>query len=289
MNRSLMVGAVAVLIAAVGLMESAFIVPEGLEAIVGGHQSRGLAPGLHFKWPIGQTLQWRDWRPHLFVTSGTDASPYVSVMTFDQKGLELGYAVLWKVTDADLYAEQFATEALAVTAVRVAVNQALSQCCLSQTLGQWLAPQSLNAILNQALNAANAALAGKGLALSQLAITALHVPSNDRDLWLNGMKVRGQTALNKLQVETSTLAVNLKTTVDKKVTQTLVDGKNQANAIRSKADTQATDIYAAAYRKNPEFYEFYTNLKAYQQVFKTRPPVMVVGTDSPFLKSMQGV
>jgi len=289
MNRSLMVSAAAVLIAAVGLMESAFIVPEGLEAFVGGHESRWLAPGLHFKWPIGQTLQWRDLRPHLLVTSGTDALPYVSVMTFDQKGLELGYAVLWKVTDADLYAGQFATEALAVTAIRVAINQALSQCCLSQTLGQWLAPQSLNAIINQALNAANTTLAGKGLGLSQLAITALQVPANDRDLWLNGMKVRGQMALNKLQVETSTLAVNLKTTVDKKVTQTLVDGKNQADSIRSRADAQATDIYAAAYHKNPGFYEFYSNLKAYQQVFKARAPVMVVSTDSPFLKAMNGV
>lgn len=288
MNRALMVGAGAVLLAAVALMESAFIVPEGLEASIKGAHARWLTPGLHFKWPIGQSVQWRDLRPHLLVANGTEASPYVNVMTFDQKGLELGYAVLWRVSDSDLYAAQLTTDALAQSAIRAAVNQALSQCCLSQTLAQWLAPQSLTAILAQALSAANAALASKGLVLSQLSISALQVPASDRDLWLTGMKVRGQTALNTLQVETSTLAMNLKSAVDKKVSQTLVDGKNQAEKIRSQADAQATDIYAAAYRQNPDFYEFYTNLKAYQQVFKTRPPVMVVSTDSPFLKTLHG-
>lgn len=288
MNRSQIWSALILLAVAAGVLESAFIVPEGLQA---AKETRGephwLEPGLHFRWPIGQSLQWRDLRVHLLGANGTDKAPYVRVTTFDQKNLELGYAVLWRIDTPEAYAKAFQTEELATTAIRVLINQALSQCCLSQTLVQWLDPQSLTTITAQALNSAAVILAPQGIHLSQLAITNISVPALERDEWLNGMKLRGQSALNELQMETSTLAAHLQTEVDNKVTQTLIDGKDQAERVRANADAQATDVYAAAYHKNPEFYEFYTNLKAYEQVFKAQKQVVVLSTHSPFLKSME--
>ena len=285
MNRSYWVSGLGVLLAAALIGRSAFIVPEGMSAAKFG-STEWLAPGLHFHWPIGQSLVWRDQRQQLLMADGTDEQPYVKVLTFDQKGLELGYAVLWRIQDQDRYAEHYENNALAQNAIRLAINQALSQCCLSQTLSQWLDPQSLALSVNQALNAANGALAGQGLSLSQLSITAMAVPSTERDLWLDGMKERGQTALTALQSQTATLAANLKASVDHQVSQTLSDGKKQADLLRAEADNHATDIYAAAYHKNPTFYEFYSNLKAYQQVFKARQQVVVLDSQSPFLKSM---
>lgn len=269
-----------------GVALSAFIVPEGMQAQVNA-TSPWLAPGLHWHWP-NQAIRWRDQRQHVLLATGTNDQPYIAVSTFDHQNLQLGYVSLWKVIDPAVFEAKFSDEAAANADVRMVVNQILSQCCLSQTLAQWLKPDSLPGIVDQAMAEANKRLMANGIQVSQLQITALVVPMADRDLWLAGMKSRGQQALDQLQVQTSTLAAQLKAEVDNKVVQTLANAKQQADQWRLKAETQATAVYAQAYNKNPSFYEFYNNLKLYQQVFKSQPPILVLDSNDPFLKSMKG-
>jgi membrane protease subunit HflC len=281
------IGGVVGVIVVAAIASSAFIVPEGRQAaqLTSSKQNPvWLSAGLHFRWPLGHSVVWRDQRQHVLAATGTASEPYVAVTTFDQKSLELGYIALWNVTDFSLFTAEKPTP----SQIRGMINQALSQSSLSQTLAQWLDQSALTAIMLQAVTAANAQLQARGIKLSQLQLTALVVPAIDRNLWLDGMKSRGQNSLNQLQLQTSTLAANLKANVDNKVTQTLSTAKSQAADLHLKADAQATAVYTDAYNKNPGFYEFYTSLQTYQQAFKTRPPVLVLNTDSPFLQAMNG-
>lgn len=269
----------------VGLVASSvFVVPEGMQAKI-RQASAWLSPGLHVRWPF-QKLLWRDQRQQLLVASGSNEQPYLSATTYDHHDLQVGYMALWQVSDMSLYEKQWGDEAAAAAAIRALINQMMSQCCLSQTLAQWLDARNVNTIEQQTLTAVNSALKPKGLRVNQLQVTALIVPSADRDVWLDGMKSRGQGALDQLQVQTSMLAANLRAEVDAKVAQSLATAKQKAEQSRSQADLQATAVYAAAYNKSPAFYEFYTNLQAYRQVFKARPPVLVLNSESPFLKTM---
>jgi membrane protease subunit HflC len=263
---------------------SVFVVPEGMQAKA-SHTSEWLSPGLHLRWPLHK-LSWRDQRQQLLVASGSNEQPYLSATTYDHHDLQVGYMALWQVSDMSLYEKQWSDEAAAAAAIRALINQTMSQCCLSQTLAQWLDQRNVNTTELQALTAVNAALKPKGLRVNQLQVTALIVPAADRDVWLDGMKSRGQAALDQLQVQTSMLAANLRAEVDAKVAQTLATAKQQAEQSRSQADLQATSVYAAAYNQSPAFYEFYTNLQTYRQVFKVRPPVLVLNSESPFLKTM---
>lgn len=263
---------------------SVFIVPESMQAKVRGGAS-WLSPGLHGRWPL-QKLLWRDQRQQLLQASGSNEQPYLSATTYDQHTLQLGYMALWQVADMKVYEQQGSDETTLAAQIRALINQVMSQCCLSQTLAQWLDERSVSSIEQQTLAAVNTALKPKGLRVNQLQITALIVPAADRDVWLDGMKSRGQTALDQLQVQTSLLAANLRATVDAKVAQTLTTAKQQAEQSRSQADVQATAVYAAAYNKSPAFYEFYANLQAYQQVFKARPPALILNSDNPFLKTL---
>jgi membrane protease subunit HflC len=45
------------------------------------------------------------------------------------------------------------------------------------------------------------------------------------------------------------------------------EGTRQATIIRAEADAQATAIYAAAYNRDPEFYDFYRAMQSYLQAF----------------------
>lgn len=287
MKHLLWSGGVIVLIAATVIARSLFIVPEGRQAKA-DTASVWLDPGLHIQSPLHQSLQWRDQRKQVLLANGTNDQPYVSVTTYDQKQLQLGFVVLWQVKNRAVYSTYFSDDKAAAAAVRAAINQALSQCCLSETLAQWLNADSVMANTQQALTLANSTLVNQGLVLSQLTISALGVPSVNRSAWIEGMRGQGQKSLNQLQRQTTTLATTLKANVDEQVAQTVGQAQKQAAVLRAHADAEATGIYASAYQKNPEFYEFYMNLKAYQQVFKARQQVVVLDSHSAFLKSMNG-
>jgi len=57
-----------------------------------------------------------------------------------------------------------------------------------------------------------------------------------------------------------------------------------AESIRGEGDAMAASIYADAFNKDPEFYEFTRSLNAYIETFSDSGDVMVVSPDSDFFK-----
>ena len=56
---------------------------------------------------------------------------------------------------------------------------------------------------------------------------------------------------------------------------------------RGGGDARAAEIYAAAYGRNPEFFEFYRSLNAYKSSFKNKNDVLVLQPDSDFFKYLR--
>lgn len=59
-----------------------------------------------------------------------------------------------------------------------------------------------------------------------------------------------------------------------------------AEGMRGLADAEATDIYAAAYNRDPDFYAFTKSLETYEQVIDSGTTV-IMGTDSELLKYLE--
>ena len=59
-----------------------------------------------------------------------------------------------------------------------------------------------------------------------------------------------------------------------------------AEILRGEADAEATDIYAAAYGRDADFYAFTKSLETYEQVIDSGTTV-IMGTDSEFLKYLE--
>lgn len=59
-----------------------------------------------------------------------------------------------------------------------------------------------------------------------------------------------------------------------------------AEGMRGLADAEATDIYAAAYNRDPDFYAFTKSLETYEQVIDSGTTV-IMGTDSDLLKYLE--
>ena len=58
----------------------------------------------------------------------------------------------------------------------------------------------------------------------------------------------------------------------------------EAETMRGEGDAKATEIYAKAYNRNAEFYDFYRSLSAYKTSFQNGGDVFLLDPDSEFFK-----
>jgi membrane protease subunit HflC len=72
------------------------------------------------------------------------------------------------------------------------------------------------------------------------------------------------------------------------------EGSKRAQIIRAEADAQAAQIYAAAFGKDPQFYDFYRAMQSYQTTFigdaenKAGGTTMILSPNNSYLKEFTG-
>jgi len=72
------------------------------------------------------------------------------------------------------------------------------------------------------------------------------------------------------------------------------EGAKRAQIIRADADAEAAQTYAAAFGKDPEFYEFYRAMQSYQTTFlgdggeKPAPTTVILSPENDYLKEFSG-
>ncbi len=67
-------------------------------------------------------------------------------------------------------------------------------------------------------------------------------------------------------------------------------GSRDAQIIRAEADAEAAQIYAAAYGKDPEFYDFYRAMESYRRTFESGDgdSSIVLSPDNEYLRQFRG-
>lgn len=68
-------------------------------------------------------------------------------------------------------------------------------------------------------------------------------------------------------------------------------GAKDAQIIRAEAEAEAAQIYAAAYGKDPEFYDFYRAMASYRRTFETGTgeSSFILSPDNAYLRQFRGV
>ena len=69
------------------------------------------------------------------------------------------------------------------------------------------------------------------------------------------------------------------------------DGLRQAQIIRAEADAKAAETYAAAFGKDPQFYDFYRAMQSYRQTFTTKTngsTNVILSPNNEYLRQFRG-
>ena len=236
-------------------------------------------PGLHFKWPIVNSVRKFDAR---ILT--LDAPPQ-RYLTSEKKALMVDSFVKWRVKDvAKFYTTSGGDEDRLNRLLAQRVDTGLRNEFGVRTVKEVVSgerDQLMNSLSNNLDKVAQEEL---GIEVIDLRVKKIDLPQEVSESVYNRMRTERERLARELRAEGTEIAVEIRAKADKERTIILADAYKIAEETRGDGDAIATSTYADAYSKDPEFYDFTRSLKAYQATFENKGDVLLINPDSDFFK-----
>ncbi len=277
---------IAVLAAIVIAANSMFIVNEGQTAIVlqfGRIARTGFDSGLHFKIPLVQQVQRFDKR-----VLTLDSAPE-RYLTSEKKDVNIDFFVKWRIADpAKFWVSVAGDEDRAGLRVMPNVKEGLRTAVNSRTL-QELVSGGRADVTQHLISEANRAMGGLGIEIIDLRIKRIDLPEDGTVIGsvYERMRSERKKVANQLRAEGSETAKTLRADADRQAQVINAEAYRDAQKTRGEGDAAASQTYAAAFGRNPEFYGFYRSLEAYREAFAAQNGMLVLDPKSEFLHYLQ--
>ncbi len=280
-----------VVLVAVGVLSSVFIVDERQKALVlqfGQIKSVKEDPGLAFKLPFIQEVVRYDDRILSLDTQPTEVTPS------DDRRLVVDAFARYRISDV----VQF-RQAVGVGGLRAAEDRL--EGILNPTIRAVLGSDGVTS--NTILSADRAELMARittqarqralplGLDVVDVRLKQTNLPDQNLDATFARMRAEREREAADEIARGEEAAQRVRALADRTVVELTSDATREAEIIRGQADAERNAIFAEAFGADPEFFEFYRSLTAYERSLKGQNSTMVLSPDSEFfnyLRSDQG-
>jgi membrane protease subunit HflC len=273
--------ALAVALVLAGL--SAFTVSEyelaivtNIGAIAGSHY----APGLHFKWPWEEVTRF----DRRILSQSYNGETF---LTNDNRGLIADFYIKWRVKDAVLYyTATGGKEQLAGDRLSDIVKDGIKSVMAQRTLQQIVSAERA-AVTNDMFGQASKRAVGLGVELVDVRVQRIDLPDDVAARVYESMKQGFARIAGRLRAEGQSAATGIRAAAERRRTEMLANAEREALHIRGEGDAVATQTYARAYSKDPEFYAFYRSLQAYEHSLGKDGDLLVLSPDGEFFKYLK--
>ncbi|MEM1436536.1 MAG: protease modulator HflC [Pseudomonadota bacterium] len=267
------------------LSSSVYTVHETERAIVlrfGKVEQVDVPPGLHFKVPIANNVKKFDARVL------TVDSPPQTYYTLEKKPLLVDSFVKWRVVDVPTYYK--ATSGDEFTAVRILqerVNEGLRNQISSRDMHEVISGQrdllmqELTDDLNRVMKVA------AGVEVVDVRVKRIDLPQDVSESVYDRMNSERKIEAEQYRAQGRERAVGIRADADRQTVVIQADAYNEAEQIRGDGDAKAAATYAAAFKQDPEFYEFYRSINAYSNVFGNKNDLLILDPNSEFFKYLK--
>jgi modulator of FtsH protease HflC len=237
-------------------------------------------PGLHLKWPWDMVTRF-DRR--ILSESYTGET----FLTNDGRGLIVDFYVKWRVKDPALYyIAAGGREDLAGQRLAEIVKDGIKSVVAQRTLQQIVSAERA-AVTGQMFGQASRNAESLGVDLVDVRVQRIDLPDEVAARVYESMKQSFAKTANRLRAEGQQESATIKSTAERQRTVILADAERDALRIRGEGDAAATQTYARAYSKDPEFYAFYRSLQAYERSLGKEGDLLVVTPDGEFFKYLK--
>lgn len=233
-------------------------------------------PGLHFKWPLINSVEIFDTR---LQTLEIESSRMV---TKNKKDVLVDSYVKWRIKDLALYYTRtggnvFVAESL----LKQKVNNGLRAEFGMRDIQEVVSGERVD-IMKSLKEQADESAKSLGIEIVDVRIKGIDLPSEVSSAVFDRMRAERERVATEHRAKGKSEAEAIRAKADANVTVIKAKAESDAKRVRSEGDAQAAKIYADSYQKNPEFFIFLRSLQAYEAVFKDKNDIMVLKPDSQF-------
>jgi len=280
MNRNTFLLVFSALIIGIGF-NSFYIVNEKQNAIVlqFGEAVRSDIPvGFHFKLPIIQEVKKYDARIQTL-----DEEPD-RILTVESKYLLVDSFIKYKISDVLTF---YKANNGSFNSLNSLLGQR-SEFVLKNNFGKRTVKEVVSGerdeLMSIMLNSLNDSVADLGVQIIDFRVKRIDLPSNLSNSVYERMRTERNRLAEELRSEGKEIAREIRAVADKDKVVILAEAYKKAELLRGEGDADATRIYAEGFSQDPEFYEFTRSIKAYVETFESKSDMMLIDSNSEFLK-----
>lgn len=273
------------------LLSSVFIVDEREKALVlqfGQIKSIKEDPGLAFKIPLIQEVVRYDDRIQALDTQPTEVTPS------DDRRLVVDAFARYRIADVVQFRQAVGVQGLRAAEDRLEgiLNPVIRAVLGSSGVTSNTILSSDRAELMERITAqARVRADGLGIEVVDVRLKQTNLPDQNLDATFARMRAEREREAADERARGEEAAQRVRAQADRTVVELTSDATRQAEIVRGEADAERNAIFAEAFGEDPEFFEFYRSLTAYERALQGRNSTMILSPNSEFfnyLRSDQG-
>lgn len=273
-SKGLIITLIAIFLLGFLVYESVFIVNPTMQVLVlefGDPRRVIKEPGLHWKIPFIESLVNYDKR-----ILSLDVPPE-EVIAADKNRLVVDTYTRFRIVDPLRFYQKAGTEERAAQLMTAQISPDLKK-----TLGKVPFADLLSSKRKQVMERVQREVEESskplGVEIIDVRIRRADVPPQNSEAIFRRMNSERERFAKQLRAKGRERAQAIRAEADRQSTVIVAEAKKEGQILRGQGDGVAADIYAQTYSKNPEFYNFYRSLQAYEKSLteSTTPVTMVI-------------
>ena len=267
------------------LLSAVFVVDEREKALVlqfGEVVTVKEEPGLSFKFPIIQNVVKYDARILSLDTEPLEVTP------LDDRRLVVDAFARWRISDVVAFRQAVSGGGIATAESRLQriLNASLREVLGSVTSGSVLSADRVG-LMGSIRDDAKSAATNLGVEIVDVRIKRADLPEQNLNATFARMQAERQREAADERARGAEAAQKVRASADRSALELVSEARRDAEIVRGEADAQRNSIYADAFGRDPEFFEFYRSLSAYERSLKGDKSTLVITPDSEFFNYLE--
>lgn len=238
-------------------------------------------PGLYWKLPDPvQSVRRYDNRVMVYLPNQTE------FLTKDKKNIVTESYPVWNIKDPVLFMKTVRDTTGArdrlTDIISSELGVAFGQYDLSSLITTEESGMKLPEMMNRVTQVTNEKVEPYGMAVVDVRVKVLNFPEKNKLSVFQRMRAEREQIARKYRSEGAEEASKIRAETDKEKQVLLSQAREKAEIIKGEGDAQAIRIYANAYQKGPEFYEFIRSLEAYEKFIDEKTTTILPSDASIF-------
>ncbi|MBT3827355.1 MAG: protease modulator HflC [Nitrosomonadales bacterium] len=239
-------------------------------------------PGLYFKTPIIENVRFFDKRILTYESEQPDR-----FITSEKKNVLVDSYIKWRIMDpSKYYVSVNGDERQAERRITQTVNDGLRAEFGKRTIQEVVSGQrsEIMGILQERADRESRLI---GVEILDVRLRRVDLPEEVSQSVYQRMNAERKSVANELRSQGFADSEKIRAVAEKERDIIITEAYKNAQKIKGEGDATAAKIYAEAFSKDRNFYDFFRSLEAYRKSFKGKDDILILDPNSDFFKFLK--